>query len=618
MKCHCGFENPANSRFCVACGAALNLAVENIPAAPVLPAAAMAKGGGKTVIAAAAIVVLSAAGYGVTQWWNNRPDGWYRKDNSGLFRIRESGKFGYMDKSGKTLIGPQYDDAGDFSEGLAVIHIGGKAGYIGRDGKIEITPQFDDAEEFVRGRARVKLCCGPMGRASGRDRFGYIDTHGKKIGSVELLSNEPFWGSLAAIQTSSGFGFIDSDGKLAIPTTFSGVSYLGFAGGRAPVRSGQKWGFIDKSGQWVIEPQFDNALNYAEGLAPVAVGGKWGYIDSAGKFVINPQFDSAQFFDHGFAAVLLFNRGGWSLIDTSGAPVADLRLTSVRTPNEGLRGVTTDDGYGFLEGKTFVIKPRFATGGDFAGGLALVVVRGEEFYINRSGVFIGKQPAANPAQSAAAGSPSTPVPSDSGSSALTRDWSGEFDCRGRPHTITMAFMEESGEIHAHVFVAGIGGALYLVTWDPATSTMHAVPLHEMEHIVDTTWLNIDGHYKADVITGSVAGCGSLRMTRNAAQRNGQSTTGPSFNCQAARSAIERAICADPGLAAEEMKMATAYRETLASLPPGIKQTVFQRSHAQWFRDYVQSCTVARDGGALQECIMSKLSEHTSGLRAWNR
>jgi hypothetical protein len=42
---------------------------------------------------------------------------------------------------------------------------------------------------------------------------------------------------------------------------------------------------------------------FHEGLAAVSVGDKWGYIDKTGKFVINPQYDSALQFENGIAEV---------------------------------------------------------------------------------------------------------------------------------------------------------------------------------------------------------------------------------------------------------------------------------------------------------------------------
>lgn len=60
---------------------------------------------------AAAIVVAIAAGY----WWMNRPAPRYKPDNGNLFPINVNGKYGYMDRTGKTVITPQFDAALGFS-----------------------------------------------------------------------------------------------------------------------------------------------------------------------------------------------------------------------------------------------------------------------------------------------------------------------------------------------------------------------------------------------------------------------------------------------------------------------------------------------------------------------
>jgi hypothetical protein len=48
----------------------------------------------------------------------------------------KTGRWGYVDKTGKMVVGPQFDFAGGFFEGLALVRIGddktGKWGYIYR------------------------------------------------------------------------------------------------------------------------------------------------------------------------------------------------------------------------------------------------------------------------------------------------------------------------------------------------------------------------------------------------------------------------------------------------------------------------------------------------------
>jgi WG containing repeat len=73
-----------------------------------------------------------------------------------------SEKVGYVDTRGQWAIKPQFDEARDFSEGLAAInqggkcHMGGKWGYIDKDGRAAIPLQYDFAGQFKNGHACVE------------------------------------------------------------------------------------------------------------------------------------------------------------------------------------------------------------------------------------------------------------------------------------------------------------------------------------------------------------------------------------------------------------------------------------------------------------------------------
>ena len=55
-----------------------------------------------------------------------------------LFPVKQKGKWGYFDKTGKIIIKPQFDDAGNFYEGLASVSIGtdsqGRVQYMDKEG----------------------------------------------------------------------------------------------------------------------------------------------------------------------------------------------------------------------------------------------------------------------------------------------------------------------------------------------------------------------------------------------------------------------------------------------------------------------------------------------------
>jgi hypothetical protein len=397
MKCKCGFENAEDAKFCGNCRSFLSggepgapTSPGAIPQAPAVTPVEIRRTAARPIsrvglAIGAVVVILAGAGY----WWFNRPPERYKADNSGLYPINVNGKYGYMDKSGKTIISPQFDMAYGFSESLAHVRIGTKSGYINTKGSIVITPQFDDAQQFQYGRASVKLCCGPWGKNSGGDKFGFIDKDGKYLNSPDFTWVGMFSGGFAPVKTADGtLAFVDRDGKIvpALSGKFDFLFSTGFISGLSPARSNGKFGFIDTTGKWAIEPQFEAVGNFAEGLAAVRVGGRSGYVDKKGKFVINPQYEWCDDFYEGRARVK--SSGKFGFIDTSGRNVADVKFEAADHFSEGLAPVKTEEGWGFIDptGK-LVITPQFDSADMFQDGLARVTVAGKEAYVTTSGAF---------------------------------------------------------------------------------------------------------------------------------------------------------------------------------------------------------------------------------------
>ncbi|MDR0348235.1 MAG: WG repeat-containing protein [Tannerella sp.] len=93
-----------------------------------------------------------------------------------------TGKWGYVDTTGKTVIPHRYDAAGLFAENLAAVTLGGKTGYINKKGKEIISLKYEQGSEFSGGRAKVAL----------DGKFSYINKAGRKIilwkyGMVDII-----------------------------------------------------------------------------------------------------------------------------------------------------------------------------------------------------------------------------------------------------------------------------------------------------------------------------------------------------------------------------------------------------------------------------------------------
>lgn len=285
----------------------------------------------------------------------------HNKSADPLYRFVQHGKAGYIDRTGKVVIKPQFSAYGnsghefhdglmeigvsdgryvdatgklvidkgsqgwDFSEGLAVAmnvdHR--KWGYIDRSGEFVISPRFDTSPDgyvysFSDGLALIQ---------AGK-KYGYIDRTGEFVIQPRFLFGTDFHEGMARVVAEGPCAYYgegpcpdfrrlgENGGRTIPPCKFTFIDKSGsiitaerydyandFSEGLAAVRIGEKWGYIDKKGRLVIQPRFDEARMFSDGLACVQLGKRYGYIDPNGIFVIPPQFKYAEDFANERAAV---------------------------------------------------------------------------------------------------------------------------------------------------------------------------------------------------------------------------------------------------------------------------------------------------------------------------
>ena len=266
------------------------------------------------------------------------------------------------------VLEPVYHSAGLFYEGLApvLVHVEETNellwGYIDKNGNMVIGPQFVTASNFYDGLAAVSVGLG----------WEYID-------------GGPF---RRRIGTSSGF--IDREGNVVVDLRFDQVR--GFSNGLAAVMVDWLWGFVDSAGNVVIEPQFTDVVDFSEGLAAVRVWeaneGLWGFIDTTGNMVIEPRFIFASHgFSDGLAAMAygynpVTNLALWGYIDMAGNMVIEPRFEIMPWPfQEGLASIVkvidTEFGEQHLWGVIniygdVIIEPQFHFIAAFSDGLARI------------------------------------------------------------------------------------------------------------------------------------------------------------------------------------------------------------------------------------------------------
>jgi hypothetical protein len=298
------------------------------------------------------------------------------KGSGPLYRIRENGKWGYMNRQGDVVIPVRFDRAEDFFEQKAVVSLEGKAGYIDEAGKWHIEPTFFGARRFQRGIAVAKHS----------DTLGIIDTSGRFLIDPQFAQIEDFSEGLAAVWRG--------------PTERRQGEFVIVFGG--------KWGFIKEDGSIAIETHFERVKKFTEGLAATAFGlqfdpggvivngGKWGFIDTRGRIVIPPKFDEVKPFYSGVAVYWDAGAQAQGLIDHSGSVIlpAHYRQIGAYLDDDPFR-----DGLASSVAKSGLVEYLKATGrvafqcpksscSDFSEGLARVSDGRRSGYIDTTGAIV--------------------------------------------------------------------------------------------------------------------------------------------------------------------------------------------------------------------------------------
>lgn len=228
--------------------------------------------------------------------------------SEGLAAVCKNGKWGYIDTTGALMIDPQYQEANPFSEGYAIVkNMQGKTAVIDRAGEVqcpwETTGQVSDtvrggvyvcsdgSNERNYGLRRVNGTWAVYPKYSFHDIVAENGYYRLAVGqryriylpaTDELLDGKfvelrNATENILTAHTNSGYHIIHLQTGEISPAVLN-LGLYGEGLFSAGTLYGDKIGFVDANGEWVIAPQFEEALPFSEGVAAVKVDGKWGYI----------------------------------------------------------------------------------------------------------------------------------------------------------------------------------------------------------------------------------------------------------------------------------------------------------------------------------------------------
>ncbi len=346
------------------------------------------------------------------------------EESNELTPKKENSKWGYVDSNNKVVIPFKYDEASDFSYGLAAVKFYGKWGFIGKNGKVIIPFKYDEVKNFNDGFAYVKF----------KDEWFYIDENDRKA-TKDRYGNPEVNDSFVRFQKdkySMGYGLKDKNGKIIFEPKYTRIGdfYNGFAMvERAYQIHNPFWGFINEKGVEVVATEYDsfevkenrkyivgnyniyrdqkfvidlsgvviNGVKYdavydyfdEAGFKKVTLNGKYGLIDKSGKQFIPPKYDYIYDFDDGFVKTKMYTGfilefSIYGLIDKKGREIVKPKYTDIGPFKDGFAivGAAIDNWYyyryGLIDknGKEIIAPNKYDHFYDFVDNYAMVSVGG--------------------------------------------------------------------------------------------------------------------------------------------------------------------------------------------------------------------------------------------------
>lgn len=309
--------------------------------------------------------------------------------------------YGFIGPAGQLLIPYQFEDVKEFSDNRAAVNRKGTWQYINKSGKTVLGPSFVEADTVVHKTAK--------------------GIHREVVARPRQFSN-----GLLLVRKNKKYGYVDSSGHWVIPATYAAArdfsDGVALVGTPAPPRDTIKgndelshlynslpdgppelvWSVIDPSGKVLFTTDADRIEEYSNGLALFYKNDAWGFMNKRGVPVFMPQFESAPYtFSGGLSMVQVNGKaagnkdGHLYILDTTGTIVSRVPLCdtagnciydSQLTFSEGLIAVKkagdTDAGWGFMDATGKMLIPaQFNEVTPFSEGLAIAVTRNGDLIV---------------------------------------------------------------------------------------------------------------------------------------------------------------------------------------------------------------------------------------------
>ncbi len=162
---------------------------------------------------------------------------------------------GYINKNGELITAIEYDEPTECSEGLLRVYKDGYFGYLKCDGTPYIELKYQNALDFSEGMAWVGIL-----HHQYMTLWALINKEDSMLTDYKFKQVHNFSDGLAAVREGDLWGFIDKNGKYVIEPQFSSVDSFINGLAWAAKQNEDLYGFINKQGEFVIKIPKPNSV----------------------------------------------------------------------------------------------------------------------------------------------------------------------------------------------------------------------------------------------------------------------------------------------------------------------------------------------------------------------
>jgi len=218
-------------------------------------------------------------------------------------------KYGFMNVNGERIIANDFNFAGFFQEGLAVVVVNDKYGFVNKQGEVQIQCKYESAGDFKDGRAIVEL----------NGKVGMIDRNGRFLFDCVFDDLGVFSDSLVYASKKDIYGYYNVKGEEVIPHLFNDA--YDFHNGVAKVEKGGKTSFINTKGEFIVKLSHHDVNPYYDTLYTFVDDGLYGIMNHKAQIFVEPIYTAISSVHNGLAVASIQNRVVY--LDTLGTMVID-------------------------------------------------------------------------------------------------------------------------------------------------------------------------------------------------------------------------------------------------------------------------------------------------------